>query len=180
VSLQLYQQNAAMSQIVDRRSADTQHVLDSIDAILRQIPQWRDADRGPGTRVAALGLSLGGAVATELSKADARCVAAVNMDGGLYGDHVLDPIRVPYLMLYSEMNTGGNDAARDAALVSFEEVPVPGARHMDFHDAVVVLPGLRWLGALGRIGERRVTAVKNTRIRQFLEHHLKTADQITR
>jgi dienelactone hydrolase len=180
VSLQLYQQNAAMGQIVGGRRADTQHVLDSIDAILRQIPGWQDADRGPRTRVAVLGLSLGGAVATELSKADARCVAAVNIDGGLYGDRVLEPIRVPYLMLCSEMNAGGNDAAREAAQVSFEEVPVPGARHLDFHDAAVVLPGLRWLGVLGRTGKSRVNAVKNTHIRQFLDHHLKTADQVTR
>jgi dienelactone hydrolase len=180
VSLQLYQQNAAMGQIVGGRRADTEHVLDSIDAIVRRIPGWQSADRGPRTRVAVVGLSLGGAVATELSKADARCVAAVNMDGGLYGDRVLEPIRVPYLMLYSEMNTGSNDAARDAALVSFEEAPAPGTRHMDFHDAAVVLPGLRWLGVLGRIGENRVNTVKNTHIRQFLAHHLTTADQVTR
>jgi hypothetical protein len=40
--------------------------------------------------------------------------------------------------------------------------------------------GLRRLGVLGGIGESRVNAVKNTHIRQFLERHLKTADQVTR
>lgn len=82
----------------------------------------------------------------------------MNIDGGLYGPHLEAPITVPYLMLYSELNTGGNDLAQEAAEAGFREMTVPGAKHLDFHDAALVLPILRWAGQLGKVSGAEVTA----------------------
>jgi hypothetical protein len=92
----------------------------------------------------------------------------VNIDGGLYGSHLDTPVTVPCLMLYSELNAGGDDLARQAAQATFQEVVVPGAKHLDFHDVAVVLPILRC-----QLGE--VTALKNQQIRRFLDQTLRAA-----
>jgi dienelactone hydrolase len=172
LSEELFRLSASTATIVARRAADSRHVLDRLPAILAAIPGYPAGGPAPD-RVAAAGLSLGGAVASELSKTDRRCAAVVNIDGGLYGERLREPLTVPYLMIYSELNSGGNDAARDAATGPFREVTAPGAKHLDFHDASVVLPLLRWLGQLGRGPGTRVTAWKNDQVRRFLDQTIR-------
>jgi hypothetical protein len=54
-------------------------------------------------------------------------------------------------------------------------VAVPGAKHLDFHDAALVLPILRWFGQLGKVSGAEITALKNQQIRRFLDQTLRTA-----
>jgi dienelactone hydrolase len=173
LSGELYRTNAAMATVVARRTADSRHVLDQLAAVLDLIPGNPGAGRP--VQVAAVGLSLGGAVSTELSKTDPRCVAVANLDGGLYGPNTDEPITVPYLMLYSELTSGGNDLAKNAATAEFAEMTVAGAKHLDFHDATIVLPLLRWLGQLGRIPPAEMTTTRNTAVRGFLDRILRPA-----
>jgi dienelactone hydrolase len=173
---ELYQLSAGMGTIVGRRTADSRHVLDQLPTILAAIPGYPSAALAPAGPVAAVGLSLGGAVATELSKTDDRCAVAVNIDGGLYGEHLQEPITVPYLMIYSELNSGGNDLARDTAQAEFHEATMPGTKHLDFHDASIVLPIMRWIGQLGSVSGTEVTVWKNDQIRQFLDQSIQTAE----
>jgi hypothetical protein len=175
LSHELFGLSTGTSLIVDRRTADSRHVLDQMPSLLARIPGHPRNPPVPDLPTAAAGLSLGGAVATELSKTDTRCSAVVNIDGGLYGPHLEAPITVPYLMLYSELNTGGNDLAQKAAKAGFREVAVPGAKHLDFHDAALVLPILKWAGQLGKISGAEVTALKNQQIRRFLDQTLRSA-----
>jgi dienelactone hydrolase len=177
LSREVYARSAGTAAIVERRTADSRHVLDRIEDILNRIPGWVARPPARIEHVGAVGLSLGGAVATELGKLDHRCAAVVNLDGGMYGRHTRDPIGVPYLMVYSEPNAGGNDFARDAAEAAFREVTVPGAKHMDFHDAAVVLPILRWFGLLGRVSGAEVTTLKHRHIRSFLDQALLAAPE---
>ncbi len=169
ISLQLYQQSTGMPTIVRRRSADASFVLDNIDAVLTKIPGYTNEGVVSIAGVAALGLSLGGAVATQFCKSDNRCLAAANMDGGIYGDHILDPVKVPYLMLYSEHNLGGNDFLKTSSLAAFEEHWVAGANHANFHDASIVLPVLRWFGVLGKVSGAEVNRQKNNYINSFFD-----------
>lgn len=173
LAAELYRTHAPMAAVVARRAADSRHVLDRLDTVLALVPGHPGADRP--AHVAAVGLSLGGAVSTELSKTDPRCVAVANLDGGLYGSHTEEPITVPYLMLYSELNSGGNDHARNAATAEFDELTVAGAKHLDFHDATTVLPLLRWLGQLGHVPPAEVTTTRNTAVRVFLDRTLRPA-----
>jgi hypothetical protein len=96
-----------------------------------------------------------------------------NLDGGLFGPHTDEPITVPYLMLYSELTSGGNDLAKNAATAEFAETTVAGAKHLDFHDATIVLPLLRWLGQLGRVPPAEMTTTRNTAVRGFLDRILR-------
>ena len=175
LSGELYRTNAAIATVVARRTADSRHVLDHLAAVLDLIPGNPGGYPGAGrpVEVAAVGLSLGGAVSTELSKTDPRCVAVANLDGGLFGPHTDEPITVPYLMLYSELTSGGNDLARNAATAEFAETTVTGAKHLDFHDATIVLPLLRWLGQLGRVPPAEMTTTRNTAVRDFLDRILR-------
>jgi dienelactone hydrolase len=176
---ELYQLSAATATIVARRTADSRHVLDRLPNILAAIPGYPSTALAPAGRVAAVGLSLGGAVATELSKTDDRCAVAVNIDGGLYGEHFQEPITVPYLMIYSELNSGGNDLARDTAQAEFHEATMPGTKHLDFHDAAIVLPIMRWMHQLGPVSGTEVTAWKNHQIQQFLDQHIRAAENVS-
>jgi dienelactone hydrolase len=53
------------------------------------------------TRIGSFGHSFGGATALEVCRVDLRCRAAVNMDGGLYGDSVALPAVRPLLLMSS-------------------------------------------------------------------------------
>ena len=169
VSDELYRLSTSTVAVVARRTEDSQHVLNRLPAILATIPGYPTGQLGSGRPFAAMGLSLGGAVASELSKIDDRCTAAINIDGGLYGERSYDSLSVPYLMIYSELNTGSNDFARDTAQAEFHEISAPGAKHLDFHDATIVLPILKWLGQLGDASGIGIATWKNGQIRQFLD-----------
>jgi len=169
VSDELYRLSTSTVAVVARRTEDSQHVLNRLPAILATIPGYPTGELGSGRPFAAMGLSLGGAVASELSKIDDRCTAAINIDGGLYGERSYDSLSVPYLMIYSELNTGSNDFARDTAQAEFHEISAPGAKHLDFHDATIVLPILKWLGQLGDASGIGIATWKNGQIRQFLD-----------
>ena len=54
------------------------------------------------TRVGAFGHSFGGAVAAEAAHRDQRFLAALNMDGGLFGDVVESGIDRPFMMMLSD------------------------------------------------------------------------------
>eukprot|EP00903_Cladosiphon_okamuranus_P001600 g1598.t1 len=151
LALQVYTANITLTEIVKHRAADSKHVLDHLVQILAAIPRETKAISFDQNKVAFVGLSLGGAVATELCKMDQRCSAVVNLDGGIFGTNIHVPTGRPYLMLYSERNNGGNDFLKNASGNTFEDHMIVGADHMNFHDASFVLPGLKWIGLLGNI-----------------------------
>lgn len=171
LSLKLFENSPVTTTVVRRRTADSAYVLDNLSRILASIPGCPDGGCADGQKVGALGFSLGGAVATELCKIDSRCQAVANLDGGLYGDRFRERIPVPYLMVYSEMNAGGNDFAKATAGAAFEEEVIAGATHLNFHDATLVLPAMRWLGALGAIDGTEMVKRKNQRVGDFFDRH---------
>lgn len=168
LSLQVFRENTALSEIVRRRAADSKFVLDHLDQILSSVPNGNERTRSEQSQAAFIGLSLGGAVGTELCKTDKRCVAVVNLDGGLFGTDIEAPVKVPYLMLYSERNEGGNDFLRNVSSSNFEDHSIEGADHLNFHDATFLLPGLKWLGLLGKIDGSEMIDERNRRVLDFL------------
>jgi predicted dienelactone hydrolase len=50
-------------------------------------------------RIGAMGHSLGGSVAIQLCRSDARIKAVINFDGPLYGSHATVPVEKPLLMI---------------------------------------------------------------------------------
>ncbi|MEZ4622994.1 MAG: hypothetical protein R2867_46885 [Caldilineaceae bacterium] len=172
LSLAYYKSASATNLIVQGRAIDTAFVLDHLSEVVAAIPAAEEIAVNSDA-VGLLGLSLGGAVATEFSKIDARGKAVVNMDGGLYGMHIEDPICVPYLMLYSAQNEGGNDLLLNNASINVVEQTIPKSKHLDFHDAVMILPILRWMGMLGRVRPHEVVQAKHEAIRTHFQKLIK-------
>jgi hypothetical protein len=130
------------------RSADIQHTVSELATVLKAIP---GIDVAAATIVGAIGLSLGGAVATEFSKSSASAVGfVVNLDGGNYGELQGQPVRTPYLMLYSEENEGVNDDALHVASgLEVSRYALRETKHLNLHDISMLYPILRWLRAVG-------------------------------
>lgn len=172
VSLQAYQSNTTLPTIVRRRTLDTGYVINNIVSILNTVPGCADNICVNEDKIGLLGLSLGGAVATEFCKRDQRCSAAVNLDGGIFGTNIQAPVTIPYLMLYSEMHEGGNDFLKEASGQTYEEHTIEGSMHLDFHDATFILPALRWFRLLGRIDGEEMIHRKNKLVLKFLNNNL--------
>lgn len=167
---EMFANSTGTPRIVAARAADSAYVLDRLGEILAAVPD-SGAEAVDPARIGALGLSVGGAAATRLCRDDARCRAAVNMDGGLYGDPLTTPVPVPYLMLYSAANDGANDALAKGE--GFEEAMAPGTQHMDFHDGTLMWPLLKWIGALGPVDGEAMIAWRNERVVGFFDRALK-------
>jgi predicted dienelactone hydrolase len=164
-------QDSPVNGMVARWESDTRFVLDYLMS--------READTQPfaavmdRTRVAVMGMSVGGAVAAELSRSDDRVKVAINIDGLQYGRRHQQPLTVPFLMLYSEDGVGGNEFLRLASRHDFHEVFFQGTRHADFSDLPCVWPLLRWYGQLGRVPGEQMMRLTNDVIVGFLDHYLK-------
>lgn len=169
LALRVYSANTMLPEIVKRRAADSAYVLDHLDDILAAVPGDIKTIDIEQNRAAFVGLSLGGAVATEICKTDRRCSAVVNLDGGIFGSNIDAPAGKPYLMLYSERNEGGNDFLKNASDSSFEDHTISGADHFNFHDATIMLPGLKWIGLLGKIDGDKMIAERNRLVRDYLD-----------
>lgn len=172
LALQVYRASTTLPVIVKRRALDTKYVLDNLASVLRSIPGCSDRPCFNKEKIGLVGLSLGGAVATEVCKSDHRCRVAVNLDGGIVGTNIQASVTVPYLMLYSERNEGGNDFLKEVSGETYEEHTIEGALHLDFHDATFVLPALRWFGLLGKIGGVEMTHQKNNTVLKFVNENL--------
>jgi hypothetical protein len=155
------------NRIVSGRSADIRHAASEIGTVLTKVPKIYDS---AARIVGAIGLSLGGAVVTEFSKSPGsrlRCV--VNLDGGNYGELQDEPVRTPYLMVYSEENKGTNDVALKA--VSGVEVArraLPGTKHLNFHDISMVYPVMKWMRAIGSADPAFAIRWRNEVVNEFV------------
>jgi len=146
LSLMQFENSSGVSMIVKRRAEDSAFVLANLSQVLTRIPGASDDSIAPD--FGALGLSLGGAVATRFCLAEPRCAGVANLDGGLYGLDKSRLLRSPYLMIYSQDNAGTNDAFVQGT-EGYQELVLQGAKHLDLQDASVVLPILKWFGMLG-------------------------------
>ena len=157
------------NRIVAGRCADVEYAVSSLDLIMHGI---RGIDRSSASaQVGAIGLSLGGAVATEYAKRTGeKPTGVVNMDGGIYGAEREKPIESPYLMLYSEESAGNNDAS--LAVSGGAEITrrtIAGTKHLNFHDIAAVYPALKWLGAIGSASPMAVINERNQSVSDFLD-----------
>ena len=183
-----YESAPNTNRIAAARAADIAHALDRSAGILAHIPGAdapADAEgsagspadsvaAGVGARAAAslaarltesvclAGFSLGGTASTEFAHTDSRARAVANIDGGLFGAHIGQTIRIPYLMLCSAASEGLNDA-----LLPTTRLTLPHTTHLNFHDIAMLLPGLRLVGAVGRAKAREVIARRNAKVRGF-------------
>lgn len=160
--------------LVKRRVQDTQFVLDNLHTILidnehiQQFAQLIDLNK-----LGIMGLSLGGAVATEFSKSNDRCLATINFDGAHFGERQDQGLNKPYLMFNKELTAGCNDFMMEKASSDYVDVVVKNCKHIDFHDQSLLFPLLQWLGMSGSINAQHMNAMRNRASKDFFDQYLK-------
>ena len=157
------------NRIVAARTADVEFVIKNLKTLLGSLSVFGEA-RDPEI-VGVLGLSLGGAVATEYARQNTNISCAVNIDGGIYGEKLDIPITCPYLMLYSQQNSGSNDLALTTnGNTWIRNVTIPDTKHLNFHDIAAIYPILRWLRVVGKANPAGVLRKRNQLIADFVSH----------
>ena len=157
---------SSTNRIVAARSLDIAYVIAQMEDLLNRIPGIGDVQAREIAGV--IGLSLGGAVATEFSKLPGHAVrCVVNLDGGNYGELQDEPVGVPYLMLCCEANNG--TIAQDATSgIEISREVLPGTKHLNFHDISAIYPVLKWTGAIGSADPAAVVQRRNDLVHRFV------------
>ena len=165
LSRQYYEAASNSNKIVSERAQDIEYVLKNIDRILESIPAIDNCSPSTET-VGVMGLSLGGAVATEFAKFDNRAKLVVNMDGTQPGR----PVTTPYLMMYSEANDGCNELSLFAEQPGYIHYKtIEHTRHLNFHDISMIYPILRRLGITGRVDPLDAIRLRNNYMIDFVK-----------
>lgn len=168
---------------LDLRVADIRFVMDQLGRPEAMGP--RLAGRLDLNRIASTGHSLGGAAAALAMVADDRIVAAVNIDGTLYGSIPGDPAQRPFLLLdsdYSETGHSANNIANNARLLDHFgpgslRYEIAHANHFGFTDAPMFLaPPARFAASLiigGGLGPAKTQRITVDVLDAFLSPALK-------
>jgi predicted dienelactone hydrolase len=164
-------ENSEMNTVVSEWEKDTRFILNQLvsSSGLRLVFQ-NSIDT---SRIGVMGMSIGGAVATEFSKADVRIKAGINIDGLQYGSRNNEGLNVPFMMIYSKDGKGMNDFLMLNSKDDFYELTFANARHADFTDMNLIWPVMRIYGQLGDIPGERMTQLTNEVILNFWDSYLK-------
>ena len=130
--------------------------------------------------VAYVGHSMGGAAAFEACRQDARCAAAVDLDGTLWTDVRHTGLTAPSLVLRHDQS-GECDGFCEAADADFatveaagnsQQFSVAGSQHMDFSDLGLLRGPGDTLLPVGPIDAERMTLITRDLVRSFLDEHV--------
>ncbi len=130
--------------------------------------------------VAYVGHSMGGAASFEACRQDARCAAAVDLDGTLWTDVRHTGLTAPSLVLRHDPagECDGFCEAADADFASVEaagasqQFSVAGSQHMDFSDVGLLRGPGDTLLPVGPIDAERMTLITRDLVRSFLDEHV--------
>lgn len=156
---------------------DTSFVVDCLERLDRGEAPGRFGGRLDLSRLGVMGMSFGGATAGQFCLVDARCAAAVNLDGLQFGDVIDGVVKRPFLMMYSEGADGMNDFMLDRVEAPSYRLVVRGTTHYDFTDLSLISPLFRMMGLLGPIGGERASRVVSAYVLAFFDRYLKGEPQ---
>ncbi len=174
LSQQFFAASDVTNSVVDGRVEDLDVVTEKIKPVLSNIPDMVSSQLNLNM-IGLLGYSLGGAVVSEFSK-QRSTNAVINLDGGLFGWDRERSLKTPYLMIYSKMNEGCNQALLGLSDFVTQHV-VNGTRHMDFHDANFVFPMLAWLRVSSKRSKIQINAERNRVVSEFFCKNLNALNQ---
>lgn len=155
------------NRITAERAADIEYATTHLGSVLDSIPGLKTAERAKV--VGVIGLSLGGAVATEYARTrPVSCV--VNMDGGIFGKQLDVQISQAYLMVYSQHNSGANDLVLGKHANRFVKTEsIEDTKHLNLHDISFIYPVLKWLKVTGRANPAEVIRQRNRLVGDFVD-----------
>jgi predicted dienelactone hydrolase len=179
-------QAACMNRLLNMWTSDVALVLDHMQ---QSNGAGRFAGRLDLARVGVFGHSLGGATAAQFCHDDARCKAAIDIDGQPFGSVIQSGLRQPFLFLLSDHGQASDPVSRQimANIQSiYDRLPretrrrivIRGANHFLFSDDGALLKSHIVMGALRmfrivRIDGLRQLAVTRDCVRSFFDAHLK-------
>lgn len=164
-------EKSEMNNVVSEWEKDNRFILDELisskhnNFIFRKIMDT--------SRIGIMGMSIGGAVATEFAKSDERIKAGINVDGLQYGKRNRESLEIPFMMIYSEDGKGLNEFLMMDSNNDFYEFTFTNARHPDFTDMTLIWPFMRVYGQLGNIPGERMVELTNKVILNFWDCYLK-------
>jgi hypothetical protein len=173
VRLEYFERGTLLNDFMDIWVRDLKLLLDAITMPDTPSPLPAVVARRVDTsRIGFLGMSYGGGAVTALCKGDARCRAAVNLDGGLWGSRMREPLTVPYLVVASPDNADFFEHDLLTSEAPYYAITVEGAAHTNFMDVSLFAPVLQWLGVTGPIEGERVIDIMNVLTRRFFDAYL--------
>ncbi|MEU9886311.1 lipase [Sphaerisporangium sp. NPDC051011] len=171
------------------RLADMRHVLDQVTALAHGRPIGGKLPEGmlgapDASRVGALGQSLGGSVAAQLTRDDARVDAGVNLDGAYVGPVATRGAARPFLQLAAETHTRDSEPSWKsfwrASTGWKRELRFKGAAHGSFTDLQPLLPQIAaklptvpLADYVGTIDPGRSVAAQRAYVGAFFDLHLR-------
>ena len=168
--------DSEMNLTVSEWVMDTKYVLDELlDGTHGPLPFITLIDT---SRIGVMGMSIGGATAAELCKVDHRIKAGINIDGLLYGNSYQLGLKVPFLMIQSQDDTGLNEYLKSVSHNDYTEITFEQARHSDFTDMVYVWPIMKIYGQSGNIPAGRMIHLTNKVVLSFWDHYLKSESML--
>jgi len=139
-------------------------------------------------QVGAMGHSFGGATSAEFCRVDARCKAAIDIDGIPFGGVVREPVRRPLMFFLSDHSRERGDAETATIMSEFRDiyrrsppgramVALRGSSHFSFSDKPLLFNReiARISGIVGSIDPVRALDASDDVVRTFFDVHLKGA-----
>ena len=124
-------------------------------------------------QIGVFGMSMGGIASGQVCITDKRCMAGINMDGGIYGDFLDAKISQPFMFMSSERYRGYDNIFSDHVNNSVYTITIHGADHYNFHDLSILDPSF---DRLGEIDGYRMLKIINDYTLAFFNKHLKGID----
>ncbi len=156
---------------LDRWAADMRKVVDELARLNARRSGSAFAQHLDLARLAAAGHSMGGVASAVFCARDARCRAAINLDGSpQYGDLIDRPSRTPFLMVYGSRpgRIGVSDVVYDKGAAYWRAV-VDGALHLNFGDWMYWPADSPVASSLGSLGAEACTTMVHRVVREFLD-----------
>ena len=162
------------AEAVDRWAEDMRVTVDRVTALGARASGDRFADKLDLGKLGAFGHSMGGVTSAAYCARDARCRAAINLDGSpQYGDLIDKPGNSPFLMVYatrpgrvgvSDLIYGRSDSAWRAV--------INGSLHLNFGDFQYRQGPQRLSDALGTLSADRATTIVHRLVREWFDKWL--------
>ena len=158
-----------------------------VDQLARLNAAGRFAGRLDLGAIGAAGHSFGGATAAQFCHDDARCRAAVDIDGQPFGSVVRDSLRQPFFILLSDHGPHPDRRILGRLHAIYDRIPdgrlfatIAGAHHFSFSDQSLLKSAflfriLRTVGVIGRLDSRRGLAITTDVVAAWFDVHLKHA-----
>jgi predicted dienelactone hydrolase len=188
--------NRLINRLLPMWTSDTKFVLNQLQR-LNADSSGKFAGRLDMERVGMFGHSFGGATTLQFCHDDARCKAAIDLDGAPYGSVVQEGLQQPCMFVFSDHSRELSDPAAKQVLADLQSlygrlpngrvvITIAGAHHFSFTDqsllkSSLLMKVLATVGGFGKLDPRRGLMITSSYVDTFFDVHLKgaPANQLT-